>query len=389
MADPRSPQGPVLPPHMLGQAPAFHVPRPQAEPRQPGRTLGGSDILTGLLLAAVNATASGAVPGVPGNQGLANRSGDMLRREWGALLQDPAMQQVLDPSMTSVQTTNPLTGQPETIANPGAPFMLLSSLFANTMNQGNRIGSDADIRLYDPGLTYEEVFQNAGHPDDIAKALAGMAGVTEPGFGELGQLMRGVGAAAPAAVEVLKPVVRNIQEGMARRAAAKRLQRYLRDNPDTHSGNYTTVTLGDGTTVEVPTDWLPPEMHSGPGIAAGSRPTAQFPLTELGQPTAPAPSTLINLAATDEASAAAWLRAWGVDDTVAADTAFFAARISDEAQAERLLRQAYATIEDPNIASELSGMLDPFRGVTTPDPRLYGEREMQQLKPVRPGGSDG
>lgn len=260
MADPRTPLGPILPPHMLGQAPAFHVPpqREEREPRQIGQRIGGNDVLTGLLLAAINATASGAVPGVPANQALANRSGDMLRREWDTFMQDPAMQQLLDPPMSSVQATNPLTGEAQTIANPAAPFMLLSSLFANAVNQGNRIGSDADITLYDPGLPYEEVFTNAGHPEDVARALGFGAGVAEPGFGEIGQLMRGVAALAPAAAQVLRPIVRDLQEGMARRAAQKRLQRYLRDNPDTHSGNYTTVTMDDGTTLEVPTDWLPP-----------------------------------------------------------------------------------------------------------------------------------
>lgn len=262
MADPkRQQQGPILPPHMLGKAPDFHVPAPAPEPRQPGRTIGGSDLLGALLLAAVNAGASGAVPGLPSNEPVARQAGERLRSEWDAFLRDPAMQEVLDPSISSVRATNPLTGEAETVANPLSPLMLFGSLFGNFANQGNRIGSEADIPLYDPGLTYQEVFENAGHPEDVARALAGLLGVVEPGPGELGQLARGLAAAGPAAAQVIEPMIRGIRDNLARRQAQKRLNRQLREmeaSGPPHSGQYTTVTMDDGTTIEVPTDWLPP-----------------------------------------------------------------------------------------------------------------------------------
>lgn len=62
-------------------------------------------------------------------------------------------------------------------------LQLVSSLMTNPVNQLNRIGG-TDVPLYDPDLTWREVFQNAGYGERAAGVLGFAGDVVEPGPGE-------------------------------------------------------------------------------------------------------------------------------------------------------------------------------------------------------------
>ena len=63
-------------------------------------------------------------------------------------------------------------------------FQLASSLVTNPVNQINRIGG-TDVPVYNPNLTWTDVFQNAGYGDTASQLMALPAAVAEPGPGEL------------------------------------------------------------------------------------------------------------------------------------------------------------------------------------------------------------
>ena len=62
-------------------------------------------------------------------------------------------------------------------------LQLVSSLMTNPVNQLNRIGG-TDVPLYDPDLTWREVFQNAGYGERAAGVMGFAGDVVEPGPGE-------------------------------------------------------------------------------------------------------------------------------------------------------------------------------------------------------------
>lgn len=62
-------------------------------------------------------------------------------------------------------------------------LQLASSLITNPVNQLNRIGG-TDVPLYDPDLTWREVFQNAGYGERAAGVMGLVGDVVEPGPGE-------------------------------------------------------------------------------------------------------------------------------------------------------------------------------------------------------------
>lgn len=117
----------------------------------------------------------------------------------------------------------------------------------------------------------------------------------------------------------------------------------------------------------------------------------RYPLTELGEAAVPTPRELVALAERDEGAVRDWLRAWGVDEAYAGEVLDSAVGaliapgpISEEALTASL-RSAFDTIDDPDIAAALKEALEPIGAhspLITPDPRLYRERELADLRPV-------
>lgn len=120
----------------------------------------------------------------------------------------------------------------------------------------------------------------------------------------------------------------------------------------------------------------------------------RYPLTELEQPAVPTREALVKLAETDERAVSDWLRAWGVAEDSIEDATL--AAVYDSNHLVDTLREAYATIDDPDIAAELLAALDPpgaHTPIVTPNPRLYPERDVSNLRPssfdeVRQGVED-
>jgi hypothetical protein len=77
-------------------------------------------------------------------------------------------------------------------------LQLISSLFTNPVNQINRIGGQ-EVPLYDPSLTWRDVFRNAGYGDTAANIMSLPAALAEPGPTEL----RLLGDLAPILASVL------------------------------------------------------------------------------------------------------------------------------------------------------------------------------------------
>lgn len=206
----------------------------------------------------------------------------------------------------------------------------------------------------------------------------------------------------PESTEVIDRVLR--QSGMSPQEIAEEHRRIARqyrgrDWDDIHDELEATDPFGikvDGYAFgDSDTNWTHWEQLADDVFALSQSPIAEtwFPLTELGQPAIPTLENLDRLAATDSDSVAAWMRAWGVSEEAADDVAFVTEHIRDDDAIIKMLREAYATIEDPDVASELLGTLDAFEGVTTPNPRLYPERDLSNLRPssfdeVRQGVED-
>lgn len=78
-----------------------------------------------------------------------------------------------------------------------AMFQVISSLFTNPLNQINRIGGQAEnIPVYDPNLGYADVFRNAGYDNTPAEVMGMIAGMVEPGPGEISDAAKIIGGGA-------------------------------------------------------------------------------------------------------------------------------------------------------------------------------------------------
>lgn len=76
-------------------------------------------------------------------------------------------------------------------------FQLAESLGASLLNQVNRIGSDEEIPLYSPDMTYQKVFETAGYGPGAAMGLGAATGILEPGPGDALRLVEALGALGP------------------------------------------------------------------------------------------------------------------------------------------------------------------------------------------------
>lgn len=112
------------------------------------------------------------------------------------------------------------------------------------------------------------------------------------------------------------------------------------------------LSIPESSVDDLMTSW---RMGSRPGQPGGA---IVFPLTELGQPQAPTRSSFAQLASADSPSAAAWLRAWGVDEAAATDMVFLST-YGDNEEFMRMAHEAFATIDDPAVANELMSIFDP------------------------------
>jgi len=72
-------------------------------------------------------------------------------------------------------------------------FQLIDSLVANGLNQVNRIGGTEEIPLYDPSMTLDTPFRNAGWGEVPAQVLGAGSGIVMDPTGAIGDIAR-VGA---------------------------------------------------------------------------------------------------------------------------------------------------------------------------------------------------
>jgi hypothetical protein len=148
---------------------------------------------------------------------------EQLEQTYGEVNQDTVNQEytnnvitLLSNLQTAVDPTGVMTGNtmanPELIGQafdyyktqPGMGLLIgtkaatdfASSVGANALNQVNRIGSEEEIPVFDPGLEYADVFRNAGYDERDSILLSIAASGIEPGVGELGAVAQLIGNVA-------------------------------------------------------------------------------------------------------------------------------------------------------------------------------------------------